>query len=159
MQEFKFKRRGSFTSEYQTIGKTFLSFVQPVTLKLANACGSTNISKKGESVFRYSLSDIFSALNVGFRNRPLLLDLTINPKFLSSNITISMLSTNASCSEHRYIEFVIEMDLKPVEQFHDKRRLDVKKFKQFLEVHLQNGITTIKNLCRIDSIEIKIWIT
>lgn len=118
--------------------------------------GSTNINARGECLLNYLLGVEFMVNNVGSeptfvtRVRREVLDLTISSVLLSNKITNWRVSSEPSCSDHRHIQFSIDLGYNPVTQYRDPRRLDGDGYKLSLANHLQHGIITVTNCDQVE---------
>lgn len=116
-----------------------------------SAWASTNINRRGESLFEFIMANNLDIINTG--NTPTfvtcvrqeIIDITLATPYISNYIRGWHVSDEESCSDHRYICFNIEGLSVKKDQYRNPRRTNWESYKVDLNNNLKNVETTIQN--------------
>jgi len=97
--------------------------------------GSTNINNRGESLFNYIMANGLDIMNRGNKptffisNRQEMIDITIATVYVGNCIKDWHVTVEVSCSDHRYIRFIVKGIDRSVEVYSNPRRTDWESFR------------------------------
>ncbi|XP_071051862.1 uncharacterized protein [Onthophagus taurus] len=117
---------------------------------------STNTNERGELLFDYLLGEGLTVNNVGAkptfvtRNRAEVLDITFSSIILSSKITSWKVSSEPSCSDHRHIQFKIDLGMKSDCTYRNPRSTNWDLFKSCLADNVTSVIATVRNCDQVE---------
>ena len=118
--------------------------------------GSTNINKRGELLLDYILTTNLEVLNRGndptfvIKDRKEVIDLTLASHSISDLINNWKVSSEHSFSDHRYIEFVLNLSHSTPPPFYNLRKTDWSKYQALLRDYIPetapNGVHSVRRL-------------
>ncbi|XP_044766645.1 uncharacterized protein LOC123322723 [Coccinella septempunctata] len=140
--------------------RKLVAFCRGKNLQLLVACdanshhttwGSTDINERGEHLFDFILEEALFVLNRGSvptfvtKNRAEVLDIKLCSQYLSTKITDWRVSDTPSGSDHRNIQFNIELGGKPIQEYRNPRLTDWDGYKLSLQRNLRSINVNVNN--------------
>jgi hypothetical protein len=121
-----------------------------------NSWGSTNINKRGESLFNYIMANGLDIMNRGNRptfvttNRQEVIDNTIATIYAGNLIKVWYVTEEVTCSDHRYIRFTVRGIDHSVKIYGNPRRTDWESFRIDLSCGLRGMTDKIDNFIDLE---------
>jgi hypothetical protein len=119
--------------------------------------GSTDINRRGESLFNYIMANGLDIVNRGNRptfvtsNRKEVIDITIATLYAGNLIKDWHVTEEVSCSDHRYIRFTVMGIDQTVNTYRNPRRTDWESYKTDLLVGLRGLTDKINNYIDLET--------